>query len=96
MQLLWHAAMALNAARSVGSTACGLCIVQGGTNNVLDVFDLRWGERLCGVDLHPLNLCTILDQGRLAGSMLGRDWFGVLVLHEGFINEPVHVAMNMS
>ena len=60
------------------------CIVQEDTYNVLDAFDLLWGEGSCGVDLHPLNPCTILDWGHFVGSMLGRDWFGVLVLCEGF------------
>ncbi len=64
------------------------CVVQEGTNDVLDVFDLLWEEGLCGVDLHPLNLCAILDWGRLVGSMLGRDKFGVLALCEGFVDVP--------
>ncbi len=71
------------------------CIVQEGTNKILDVFDLFWGEWLCGVDLHPLNSCAILDWGCLVGSMLGRNWFGVLVLREGLIDIAGHVAINM-
>jgi hypothetical protein len=89
--LLWHAAMALSAARSDGVNCS--CIVQEGTGNVLDAFDLLQGEGLCAVDLHPLNPCAILDWGRLVGSMLGRDWFGVLVLREGFVDVPRHMAM---
>ncbi len=84
-------------------TECGkkywvncLCIVQEGTNNVLDAFDLLWEKGLCGVNLYPLNPCTILDQGRLVGSMLGRDWFGVLVLLKGFVDVPGHMAINVS
>ncbi len=65
-----------------------LRIVQEGTNNVLDAFDLLRGEGLCGVNLHPPNQCTILDWGRLVGSMLGKDRFGVLVLCEGFVDVP--------
>jgi hypothetical protein len=71
-------------------------IVQECTNNVLDVFDLRGGERLCGVDLPPLNLCTILDWGHLLRSILERDRLGVLVLREGFIDVPRHVAIDIS
>ncbi len=62
----------------------------------MDAFDLHRGEGLCGIDLHPLNLCTILDWGHLVGSMLERDWFGVLVLREGFIDVPGHVAIDVS
>jgi hypothetical protein len=62
----------------------------------LDAFDLLRGEGLCGVNLYPLNPCAILDQGRLVGSMLGRDWFGVLVLYEGFVDVPGHMAIDMS
>ncbi len=72
------------------------CIVQEGTNNVLDAFDLLWGEGLCDINLHPLNPCAILDWGRLVGSMLGRDSFGVLVLCEGFADVPRHMAINTS
>ncbi len=72
-----------------------LRIVQEGTNDVLDGFDLLWGEGLCGVDLHPL-LCTILDWCRLVGSMLGKDQFGVLVLCEGFADIAKHVAIDVS
>ncbi len=67
-------------------TECGkkcwvncLFIVQEGTHDVLDAFDLLWGEVLYDVNLHPLNPCAILDWGHLVGSMLRRDWFGVLV-----------------
>ncbi len=73
-----------------------LRIVQEGTDDVLDAFDLLWGEGLCGVDFHPLNPCTILDWGRFEGSMLERDWFGVLVLCEGFVDVSGHVAINVS
>ncbi len=72
------------------------CIVKDGTDNVLDAFDLLWGEGLCGVDLHPLNLCSILDRGCLVRSMLGRNWFGVLVLCEGFVDVPGNMAINVS
>ncbi len=72
------------------------CIVQEGTDDVLDAFDLFWGEGLCGVDLHPLNPCAILDRGHLVGSMLGRDWFGALVLYEGFVDVSGHMAINVS
>jgi hypothetical protein len=72
------------------------CIVQEVTNNILDIFDLLWGEGLCGVNLHPLNPCPILDQGRLVGSILGRDWCGVLVLWEGFVDVPGHMAIDVS
>ncbi len=72
------------------------CIVQECTNDVLDVFDLLWGEGLCGVILHPLSQFAIPDQGHLVGSMLGRDWFGVLVLHEGFVDVPGHMAIGVS
>jgi hypothetical protein len=51
---------------------------------------------LCGVNLHPLNLCTILDWCPLVGSILGRDRFGVLVLCEGFVDILGHVAINVS
>ncbi len=71
-------------------------IVQEGTGNVLDEFDILWGKELCGVDLHPLNPCAILDWGRLVGSMLGRDWFGVLVLYEGFVDVAGHMAIDPS
>ncbi len=71
-------------------------IVQEGMNNVLEVFYLLQGERLSGVDLHPLNLCTILDSCCLVGNMLGKDRFGVLVLLEGFVDVPRHVATNVS
>jgi hypothetical protein len=54
------------------------------------------GEWLCGVNLHPLNQCAILDWCHLVRSMLGRDWFGVLVLCEGFIDISGHVAISMS
>ncbi len=70
--------------------------MQEGTDNVFDTFDLFWGEGLCGVDLHPLNPCAILDWGRLVGSMLGRDWFGVLVLCEGFVDVHRHMAIDAS
>jgi hypothetical protein len=50
-------------------------IVQEGTGNVLDAFDLLQGEGFCSVNLHPLNLCTILDWDRLVGSMLGREMY---------------------
>ncbi len=73
-----------------------LRIVQEGTNNVLDLFDLVWGEGLCGVNLNPLNYCNILDWCRLVRSMLRRDWFGVLVLCEGFVDIAGHVAINVS
>ncbi len=43
-----------------------------------------------------LNSCTILDRGYFVGSMLGRDWFGVLVLCEGFVYVPRHVAIDVS
>ncbi len=46
------------------------CIVQEGTDDVLNTFDLLWGEGLCDVDLHPLNPCALLDWGHLVGSML--------------------------
>jgi hypothetical protein len=71
-------------------------IVKEGTNDVLDQFDLLRGEGLCGVNLHPLNPCAILDWGHLVGSMLGRDWFGVLVLCEGFVDVPGHIAIDVS
>ncbi len=71
------------------------CSKQEGVN-VLDVFDLLWGEGLCGVALHPLNPCAILDWGCLVGSMLGRDWFGVLVLCEGFVDVSGHMAIDVS
>ncbi len=61
-------------------------IVQESTNNVVDAFDHLWGEGLCGVTLHPLNLCTILNWCCLVRIMLGRDQFGVLVLCEGFVD----------
>ncbi len=67
-----------------------------GYNDVLDAVDLLWGEGLCGVNLHPLNPCPILDRGRFVESMLGRDWFGVLVLHEGFVYVPGHVTIDVS
>ncbi len=51
---------------------------------------------LCGVNLHPLDPCTILDWGHLDGNMLKRDRFGVLVLCEGFVDVPGHVAIDMS
>ena len=73
-----------------------LRIVQEGTNNVLDAFDLLWGEGLCDINLHPLNPCAILDWGRLVGSMLGKDWFGVLVLREGIVDVPGHMTINVS
>ncbi len=60
------------------------------------MFDLFQGEGMCGVDLHPLNPCTILDRGRLVGNMLGRDWFGGLVLCEGFVDVPGHMAIDVS
>ncbi len=62
----------------------------------MDAFDLLWGEGSCGIDLHPLNPCTILDWGRFLGSMLVRDWFGVLVLRERFVDVPRHVAIDVS
>ncbi len=68
----------------------------GGYNNVLNVFDLFWGEWLCGVDFHPLNSCAILHWCHLVGRVLGNDWFEVLVLHEGFIDIARHVAIDMS
>jgi hypothetical protein len=71
-------------------------IVQEGTDNVLDVFDLFWGEWLHGVDLHPLNPCTILDWCRHVGRMLGKDWFGMLVLCESFVDIAGHMAIGMS
>jgi hypothetical protein len=71
-------------------------IVQESTDNVLDTFDLFWGEWLCGVDLHPLNRYAMLDWCRLVGSMLGRDWFGVLVFCEGFVDIAGHVAIHVS
>ncbi len=71
-------------------------IVQEGTDDVLDAFDLLWGQGLCDVDLHPQNLCTKLDWCRLVGSMFGRDRFGVLVLCEGFVDVPGHVAIDVS
>ncbi len=85
-----------------GAECCKKCwvnclhIVQEGTNDVLEVFDLLQGEGLCGVNLHPLNPCTILDWGPTVGSMLGRDRFGVLVLREGFVDVPGHVAIDVS
>ncbi len=73
-----------------------LRIVQEGTNDVLDVFDLCWGEWLFGVDLQPLNSCAIMDWCCLVGSMLGRDWFGMLLLCEGFVDIARHVATGVS
>ncbi len=58
-------------------------------------FDLFWGEWLCVVVLH-LNSCAILDWCRLVGSMLGSDWFGVMVLCEGFVDIAEHVAIDLS
>ncbi len=71
-------------------------IVQEGANDVLNAYDFFWGEWLCGVDLHPLNSCAILDWCRLVRSMLGSDWFGVLVLSESFDDVARHVAIDMS
>jgi hypothetical protein len=71
-------------------------IVQEGTDDILDAFDLLWGEGLCGFALNPLNLCATLDWGCLVGSMLGRDWFGVLVLCEGFVDVTGHMAIDVS
>jgi hypothetical protein len=71
-------------------------IVQEGTDNVLNAFDSFWVELLCGVDLHPLNSCSILDLCCFVGTMLVSDWFGVLVLGEGFVDVAEHVAMDMS
>jgi hypothetical protein len=69
-----------------------LCIIQEGTNNVLDAFDLLQGEGLCGVDLLPRDPCAILDLGRL----VGRDWFVVFVLCEGFVDVHGHIAIGVS
>ncbi len=84
-------------------TECGkkcwvncLRIVQECTDNILDEFDLFWREGLCGVDLHPLNPCAILDWGRLVGSMLGRDRFGVLVLCKGFVGVSGRMEIDVS
>ncbi len=63
---------------------------------MLHVFDLFWGEWLCGVNLHPLNSCTILDWSRFVGSRLGSDRLGVLVFCKGFVDVAGHVAMDMS
>jgi hypothetical protein len=71
-------------------------IVQEGTDNDLDAFDLFWGEWLCVVYLHPLNSCAIMNWCCLVGSMLGRDWFGVLVPCEGFVDIAGHVTTNVS
>ncbi len=51
---------------------------------------------MCGANLHSLNLCAILDGCHLVGSILGSDWFGVLILREGFVDIAGHVAINVS
>jgi hypothetical protein len=40
-------------------------IIQEGTNDVFDAFDLLRDEGLSGVNLHPGNPCTILEWCRL-------------------------------
>ncbi len=75
---------------------CHSRIVKEGADDVLNLFDFVWGNWLCGVDLHPLNSCSILDWCCLVGSMLGSDQFGVLVLCEGFVDVAGHVAIDMS